>query len=88
MGSGRLASSDAYDGAQRVFDPGSLSYATYLGANRSPPVRQPGKPQVSCGFARWTRGSASATNTEISLRKANSLRDLGLWGFRPQVIND
>ena len=29
MGSGRLASSDAYDGAQRVSDPGSLSYATF-----------------------------------------------------------
>jgi len=59
--------------------------ATTLGANRSPPVRQPGKPQVSCEFARHTRGSASATNARISLRRANSLRDLGLWGFWAQA---
>jgi hypothetical protein len=73
-------------GAQRLLAPGSLSYATTLGANRSPPVRRLEKPQVFRGFARRARGSASATNVRIALPMANSLRDLGLWGFRPQAI--
>lgn len=73
-------------GAQRVFAPSSLSYATTLGANRSPLVRRPGKAHVFRGVARSTRGSANATNARISLRRANSLRDLGLRGLQSRAL--
>ena len=44
-------------------------------------VRGGWKSQESCGFAGVTWGSEFETNAQISLRRADSLRDLGLRGF-------
>ena len=56
-------------------------------ANLSPPGRAARK---TAGFAQVCGvylELEDATNARISLQSPNSLRDLGLWGFRAQVLS-
>ena len=51
MGSGRLASSDAYDGAQRLFDPGLSPSANLPTRTDQAPVSAAKFPLISKRFA-------------------------------------
>ena len=79
MGSGRLASSDAYDGAQRLFDPGLSPSATFHRRKTLPGLDRPKSPQYCAGFLGGALTALPLEGPEFSLsgRFLSEAVDLG-----------